>query len=120
MVLIILTLVVVILFAIVFLSIDWIVHIDMVKSETKQYGKAGYKKFIEEFEKVKWEQPEYLSLPKSLFTPNHCDKYHANIILFNRKGMIINNPVSWLLVKKYVKKYLRDNFGNDNNVKEWR
>lgn len=97
---------------------DWIVHISMVKEQTTQYGWAGHKKFIEQFHKAEWEYQPYWR--KSLFGKEYeKDQYHANIFKFNSKGMIINNPVSYLIVKLYVSGYIKETY-NNGKTDEWR
>lgn len=102
------------------LSVDWLVHISMVKENGKAYGWASYKRFVEEFDKVDWKPDELFS--GSLFSKenySHKDKIHANIIQFNNKGMIIYDPFSYLLTKFYIKKWIKQN-RPINKVKEWR
>jgi len=104
------------------ISIEWSVHVDMVKGRGAQYGRANYKKFVEEFQKVEWERDIYFN--NSLFGSDSIsgtiDEYHANIIKFNGKGMIIKDPISYLLVKIYVKRYIKQNFEDNRKISEWR
>ena len=92
----------------VWLFVDWMVHIDMVKDHCDTYGWAGFKKFKEHFDKTEW---EYNSLwENSLFGKNyHEDRFHAHIIKFKRVGMMINNPISFLLAKIYLVEYIHKN-----------
>ena len=110
--------VVLVIFLGFFGSIDWLAHRDMVKSSTNQYGVSNYKKFIEEFHKVEWEHQKLFT--SSLFGKDRKDQFHANIIEFNGRGMIINNPISYLLVKLYVKKYIKNTFQIKRKISEWR
>ena len=96
----------------------WSVHKKMVKDCTDSYGRAGYKKFIQEFEKVEWKIDPYCK--ESLVSDSYMDKFHADIIMFNGKGMMINNPFSYFKVKRYVNQYIKKKFGIGNTVKEWR
>ena len=92
--------------------VDWTTHKDMVRDNTETYGYAGYKEFVREFHKVEWSYREQWG--DSLFsqdTFSHEGYYHASIIKFNDRGMIIKNPIEYLRVRKYVKKYIKENFG---------
>jgi len=97
--------------------INWSIHRSMVKNSTNKYGVANYKKFLEEFNKVEWTLSEWFN--GSLFSESN-DKYHAQIIAFNGKGMIISNPISYLLVILYVKIYIKKNFEDNRKINEWR
>lgn len=104
---------------------DWITHVSMVKSSSSRtYGWAGYKKFIEEFEKANWDyhNANSISFPNSLFGLDEYgkDQYHANIITFNHNGMIINNPISYIFVKKYVRKHIKNNVKIKRVENKWR
>lgn len=95
---------------VVVLLMFWGVHISQVYEFTKQSGWAGYSKFKREFKKVDWGHKENFS--NSLFEKEsyNSTEYHAGIIQFNRNGMMIHNPLSYLLVKVYVFRYIRKHF----------
>lgn len=98
--------------------IDWATHMHMVKGEHVPYGRASYSIFVEEFEKVNWIKSDW---SEALYSKNgRDDKIHANIIKFNGKGMIINNPISYTLTKIYVARYTKNKFTQDKNVTKWR
>lgn len=99
------------------MHINWDVHKDMVRSSTEFYDKAGYKRFVEEFNKVDWLPNLYFK--GSLQSKDSKNKYHASIIMFNGKGMIVNNPVSYFRVVRYVNRYIEKEFGVWH-TKEWR
>ena len=101
------------------IHIPWAVHRSMVRENNSSYGKTDHKKFVEEFNKVEWIYKE--SFKDSLFSIDNKDQVHASIIEFNGKGMIINNPISYLKVRKHIENYIKENFNVvDDTVKEWR
>lgn len=108
-----------ILSVVLFISmvILWAVHVSMNKEEGQKYGYANFKKFKEVFEskEISKERNRSYSNPNSFFTENMY--YHASIIKFNGKCMIINNPFSYLLVVIYMKKYIYNNYTKKNRVK---
>jgi hypothetical protein len=96
-------------------SIGWSIHISMVKGHTTHYGWAGYRKFVEEFRKVDWVYDR--SWANSLFSnPYGKDHYHADIIKFNHNGMIIHNPISLILVKIHVYRYIKKEYMENREV----
>jgi len=107
---------------IIFSTLDWINHIAMVRHSKEQYGWASYRKFAEQFKKVDWIYKK--ERKGSLFSRTYgTDEFHASVIAFNNRGMIINNPISYLLVKRYVKKYIKRNDlekKKSRKIKEWR
>jgi len=76
-----------------FIWIDYRTHISMVKSSTKEYGKANYNIFFQEFNKCKWDIKRYKG---SLFDKSTNSEIHASIIQFNGVGMIMQNPIEYL------------------------
>lgn len=88
-----------------YLLIDWLTHIGMTKDHTTKSGWTGYKKFVEHFSKVDWKAESFWA-GSCWDRLNDCE-YHANIIKINGAGMIINNPISYFLVKQYVRNYLK-------------
>lgn len=108
----------VLLFTFAIVIIDWTTHIEMVKDHSDSYGKTGHKEFIKQFNHVEWTfNPIW---EESLFGKNHSeDYYHAGVIKFNHNGMIVNNPISYLIVKFYVKRYIKLNH-SETKVNSWR
>ena len=97
-----------IIFGVIWLFADWVIHIDMVKENCDTYGWAGFKKFKEHFDKTEWEYDNRWE--NSLFGKSHYeDRFFASIIKFNRVGMIMNNPISFLLARIYVVEYIHKN-----------
>jgi hypothetical protein len=86
---------------VVIISIDWFIHIEMVRSQKISYGWSNYRKFKEEFDKCNWS----LGWLNSLYDYNN--QIHANIIRFNGVGMIINNPFSYYLTKRLTRKKIK-------------
>jgi hypothetical protein len=87
-----------------FASVDWLAHISMTKDHSSKRGWGNYKKFKREFEKIEWKP--LLLYSKSFANRDNDSEIHANIIKFNGVGMIINNPISLYLCKRYVKKQM--------------
>ena len=88
--------------------VSWSTHISMTKNYTLASGWGNYKKFKKYFEAIEWDYDE--SFKRSLFSSGTASEYHADILKFNGNGMIINNPISYLLVRVYVYKYIDKNF----------
>lgn len=89
------------------LCITWTVHISQVKDERCPYGYAGYKDFIREFNKSKLEKSNMWDW--SMFSKDRSDYYHAEIIKFGGKGMIIRNPIELCMVKIFMRRQCRAN-----------
>lgn len=92
-----------------FLCIPWQTHLDMTKDYSKVYGKANYKKFIEEFEKIDWNRDDWFE--NSYFHYESDSKIHANIYKFNGKGMLMRTPYDYYRVYRYLK--------NKRNTVNW-
>lgn len=98
---------------------DWLVHVSQVKDSSSVYGWGNYQKFIREFEKCEWdnEDGEY---KYSMWDRERGAKFHASIIEFNNIGMIINNPIDYVRVDMYVKKFYKNKFGvKKKNIHTW-
>lgn len=101
---------------VVWLFVDWLVHISMVKENCDTYGWAGFKKFREHFDKIEWVYESRWE--NSLFGKVYSnDRFFAHVIKFNGVGMIINNPISFLLAKLYVQGYIQK-YHKDEIVKK--
>jgi hypothetical protein len=96
----------------IYLWVEWSTHLDMVNTHAVNTGWGSYKDFKREFHKINWRYKH--DFPTSVFCNTYFDaehsQFHANIISFNSKGMKINNPISFILCKLYVKKYINKNF----------
>lgn len=106
--------------------VQWVTHVQLTKEDSKTYGYATYAKFVEEFEKVNW---DYDSSFDGL-----CGEYgvtdmfqFSGEISFNGNGMVISNPLSYLLVKIHVKEYIKkehkykkDKKKDKKVINEWR
>lgn len=108
------------IFGVIWLIIDWLVHISMVRDSCHTYGWAGFKKFREHFDKTEWvyENDIYGEGLFGVTGRYQKDKYFASIIKFDDIGMIINNPISSLLVKLYVKGYIQKNHSREVGKKK--
>lgn len=102
-----------------FLCIPWLTHREMTKDYTSQYGVGSYKDFVRQFKKVKWTRSRY-NIKSSIFSEDQTDSYHASVIKFNGRGMIIKDPVSYAFVVLYVRKYIKTTFEDKRKVNEWR
>lgn len=95
----------------IYLWVEWSTHLDMVNCNARNVGWGSYKDFKREFNKINWRWKE--NFPTSVFCNSYFDEnysqFHANIIMFNDKGMKIRNPISFILCKRYVKKHIKNN-----------
>lgn len=97
----------------------WFVHISQTKDDSSTYGWGNYKKFIREFEKCNWDN-EGGEWNYSMWDREKRSRYHAGIIQFNGIGMIINNPVDYVRVVMYTRKFYRNKFGmQKKNIHTW-
>lgn len=92
--------------------IDWLSHMTMTKDNCKVYGWGNYEKFVKEFNKYNWNNKGWnSSIPlyePSFWDENNNSKLHANIIQFNKIGMLINNPIDLVRVKLFLRKYYKE------------
>jgi len=94
------------IFTIVIL-VNWSCHKEMItinSSNNYTYGRSNFKKFKEEFDKIEWVYNKRYS--DSLFNKSCDSECHANIILFNNKGMILG-PISFFRSQLYVRKIIK-------------
>lgn len=111
----ILVIVTVVLFCTIVLGmIEWTVHISGVRAHKSDYGWAGYRTFKKEFAKTEWEYDA--SFKGALFEKGNKygrhetrDEIFVGRIILNGKGMIINNPISYVLCMIHVRKHIKDN-----------
>lgn len=77
-----------------FVLIPWLVHFDMTKEHSKNWGWGNFNLFLREYNKREWmRQDQY---PYSYFGCNcNEDQIHASIIKFNQKGMCLNFLSFW-------------------------
>jgi hypothetical protein len=103
----------------IFSMIIWGVHISMIRNDGCAYGWATYSKFKREFNKYTWNF-DYI-FTDSLFNYPEGGYLHASIYRFNNKGMIMRDPVSYLLSALYIRNYIKRNYKipNKKNVVEW-
>ena len=107
---------------IIFIS-NWFIHVNMVKNNTLYYGKGNFKVFKKHFDSLDglWTQKGW---DKSLFYyPNNkasskVSEFHANIIQFQGKGMILN-PLDYAKASLYTQKYIKENFKRNKNCVKW-
>lgn len=85
--------------------ISWLTHISMTNDDTSKTGWASYTTFKKWFNKYEWQENVLYS--DSLWNRELDCKIHASIIKFEGIGMKINNPLSYILVKLYVRKYIK-------------
>lgn len=101
-----------------FSCIPWMTHISMTKSYSNVSRWGGYSQFKREFDCTNWrfwDIFKYSLFDKELLKDEN--EYHAGIIKFKGVGMKINNPLSYLLVVLYVRKYINKEYGYINKYK---
>lgn len=112
---------------IIFWIADWLTHVEMVKINTGYYEKANYKYFKEKFNELdgKWDRKGwnsslfYIPIKSNRFYDfDRKSEFHANIIMFDGKGMILN-PIDLIRAKIYVKKYIKKHFIRNNVKVKW-
>lgn len=79
----------------------------MMKEDSYKYsnGWGNYKKFKKEFNKYEWDLDN--TFTDSLFNYSQGGYLHASIYRFDNKGMIMIDPISYLLSVIYINKYIR-------------
>ncbi|WP_310877020.1 hypothetical protein [Priestia megaterium] len=88
----------------------------MTKLEQIPYGKAGYRKFKREFKKREWSKMK--NIEGGLESEN--SKLHASMFIFDGKGMMIHNPISYSLCKlKQKRQYKRLERKESLNKVKW-
>lgn len=92
----------------IYIFIDWIVHIFTVNSLVNVSGWANYKIFIKEFNKYNWTN-EYFYGECSLYCMENNCRFDDGIVYFNNIGMKMITPIDWLLVRLYIKNYVKSN-----------
>ncbi len=99
------------------LTVNWRVHIQMVKDNTDNYGWGNYNSFVREFRKQNWTFNKIWN--ESLFDRDNNSEIHANIFKFNGKGMIL--PFfDYMKATKFVKEYIKENFiSNSKETVNW-
>lgn len=101
-----------------FFWISWTIHLEMMKGykECIKREWCSYREFKKRFDKIKEWDWEYTKIWKfslfkyhpNSFIPLHY--YHADIIVIDNVGLKIRNPIDFFLVKRYVAKYIKENF----------
>lgn len=115
---IIVTLIFILIIAIFALIINLIVHISMVISNTTYYGWSTYSKFKNEFNKHKWKHDSVNRY--SLFDRQNGGYLHASVIKYRNKGMIIRDPISFVLTQFYIRKFIKIHVPiTKGNVVKW-
>ncbi|PZT57458.1 hypothetical protein DN757_02035 [Paenibacillus silvae] len=97
--------------ALLLIIIDWAVHLSMTSDDSIKYGWASYSTFKKWFRDYDWKGDNVFK--GSLWDREMKCTYHAGIIKFEGIGMKINDPFSYLLVRIYVRKYIKSH--NKNN-----
>lgn len=97
--------------ALILIIIDWAVHLSMTSDGSIKYGWASYSTFKKWFSSYEWKGDNVFK--GSLWNREMKCTYHAGIIKFEGIGMKINDPFSYLLVRIYVRKYIKNH--NKNN-----
>lgn len=92
----------------ILLIVDWIIHISQTKCFSKHYGYGSFKDFRKQFQKYNWSNDNVFRY--GLWDRENKCEFHASIVKFNDIGMILKNPIDWLLVRIFVFKYVKNNF----------
>ncbi len=107
--------------SLLFSCIPWLIHISMTERYSNTCRLGSYRQFKREFDNTNWRYCKEFKY--SLFDEEILgdeNEYHAGIIKFNGIGMKINNPISYLLVMFYVRKYINNykarKSGHDDKV----
>jgi len=116
------TLLILILVLAIYSFVFWGTHLEMSKNHRKEcesYGYAGHKKFKEQFDKVDWMIPNGWSgdFIYDLNFPSHKSSIGADLYVFNKSQMVINNPISFFIVNRYIKKRIKQIRGVNKPVK---
>lgn len=98
-----------------FIIVPWSAHKNMTKSFSQKHGKINFKRFVEEFNKNKYNWKYDPNHKTSLFDYNTNSEIHASIIKFNDIGMIMRTPWDYWMTKFYIKKYIKENFDTNQN-----
>ena len=97
------------------ITFNWYIHVDLTKRFISCYGWGNYRTFKREFNKTEWRDKgtEYHLLNDNGGSVDTTYK-------FEEKGMIINNPISYILCQIYVKKQYRKLVGSrKGNTVKW-
>lgn len=83
------------------------VHVYMTKTSTINSGRADFKTFKKHFDSFDWVDSKMYK--ESLFDRNDkATKIHANIFMFNGKGMVMKNHIAYNKAKKLIKLKLNE------------
>lgn len=86
------------------LTLNWMHHVATTKRMSKKYGKGSYKDFVKYFRLCIW-----ITYRDHIEDPYQSCKITDDTIEFDGVHMIINNPISYYLVRKHIDKYLNRN-----------
>ena len=103
-------LILIIVLGVICLFAPWIGHVYLTKEYRKDYGTASYRKFKSEFDKYDWKLKKFFIGENLYDTAETCEVDPKGLIItFQQSSMIINNPVSFLLTKRYIHKHIKVN-----------
>jgi hypothetical protein len=87
--------------------ISYSTHVYMVRRHSVRFGYGSFEQFKEQFFKIdSWTSQS--KFDGSFFSDKTDSEYHADIICFNNIGMIMNTPLDWFLVKRFMKKFNKE------------
>ena len=93
----------------------WKTHKSMMEDDLgakyNKYGTADFSRFKEEFKKYDWMFNR--KYKKSLFGKNRNTRIHAGRIIFEGKGMLIENWREYRKVREFVQNYIENNFEDE-------
>lgn len=83
--------------------IDWLCHISLTKEHSIAYGTGNYEKFKKHFNQMDWELVG--DGVRNWSSDSQCSN---TIIKFNGNGMIIYNPIYYVMTKLYVHNFTKN------------
>ena len=104
---------------IVFIFTVWLIeHVIKTIDRSHVYGWGNYSKFKREFNKNNWKAFE--SEPNFLYDCENESRINKCVYEFEKKGMLINNPISFILCEIYIMKHHTKIFPVKNkNIVKW-
>lgn len=89
----------------IFLLGSWTTHLHLVNEYSLKSGWGGYRTFKKWFNNYQWKDVDHYE--GSLWNKDQDCEYHGGIIRFDGVGMKIHNPISYIFVVLYVRRYIR-------------
>lgn len=103
------------MFYIFFFRIDWETHIEMTEKQGVDYGWGSFADFKREFDKYEWDSRGW---KESGWDRENNSEFHASIVVFNGKGMLLKSPIDWYKASSYAKNHIKSKIV-DNRVRNY-